>query len=389
VQLVPYIEDLESGVRSFNQRLRAGGATGWSFPESHIPQFPKVDGRVPYQEFFVAVDAGVVRGGYLLTHNQFALRGKEVEVACGPHYNVSDGLVDPAYAMMGVIQTQDALRRQPLMYALGIGAMDAPLTRLLTAMEWVAFPVPFYFRVLSSSRFFKNLTYFRKDPRKRIALDLLHYSGLGLVGLRVAQTRLRRIIKNSHTGTVADFFGTWADEIWEKCRSRYSLVGMRNSSTLNTFYALQDSRFIRLRISTDTHDIGWAVVLESQMRDQRHFGNMRVGSIVDCFGAPEDAVHVLNCATVFLERQGVDLLITNQASSDWCSALHANGYLKGPSNFILALSPQLGNRLQPLKNHAAHIHMNRADGGSPALWPLLRATVPSQSLGPEPHRIPT
>ena len=126
MQIVPYTEDLEDEVRNFNQRLHAGGATGWSFPESHIPQFPKVGGRVPYQESFLAVHAGVVRGGYLLTHNQFALRGEEVEIACGPHYNVSEGLVDRAYAMMGVIQTQDALRRQPLMYALGMGGWTRP-----------------------------------------------------------------------------------------------------------------------------------------------------------------------------------------------------------------------------------------------------------------------
>jgi hypothetical protein len=92
---------------------------------------------------------------------------------------------------------------------------------------------------------------------------------------------------------------------------------------------------------------------------------MRVGSIVDCLAAPEDAVHVVNCATDFLQQRGVDILVTNQASSAWCGALAANGYLKGPSNFILALSPQLVHRLLPLKHHAAHIHMNRGDGDGP------------------------
>lgn len=364
MQITPYTEDLETEVRSFNQRLHAKGETHWCFPESHRPRLPKVDGRVPYQELFLAVHAGVVRGGYLLTHNRFALCGEEVAIACGPQFNLSEGLIDHRYAMIGVIQAQDALRRQPLMYALGMGGLDAPLTKLLVAMEWVAFPVPFYFRVLSSSRFFENITYLRKDPRKRIAMDLLHYSGLGFLGVRVAQTRWRPI-KNSKSGTVVDSFGTWADEIWEKCRLRYSLAGMRDSSTLNVFYPPRDSRFVRLRVSSHSHVIGWAVVLDSQMRGHRQFGNMRVGSIVDCFAAPEDAVYVLNCATEFLQRRGVDILVTNQASSDWCSALAANGYLKGPSNFILALSPQLVHRLLPLKHHVAHIHMNRGDGDGP------------------------
>jgi hypothetical protein len=205
-------------------------------------------------------------------------------------------------------------------------------------------------------------------------MDLLRYSGLGFVGVQMAQTRWRPI-KNLKSGSVADSFGTWADKIWEKCRLRYSLVRMRDSSTLNVFYPPQDSRFVRLRVSTDSREIGWAVVLDSQMRGHRQFGNMRVGSIVDCLAAPEDAVYVLNYATEFLQRRGADILLTNQSSSDWCSALAANGYLQGPSNFILAMSPQLAHRLLPLKYHAAQIHMNRADGGYPALKPLFPATV--------------
>ena len=374
MQIAPYTEDLETAVQNFNQRLRAKGETYWCMPESHRPQFSKVAGRFPYQELFVAVHAGAVRGGYLLQHNLFALRGEETAIACGPHYNSSEGLIDRAYAMVGAMQVQDALLRQPLMYALGMGGLDAPLAKLLVAMEWVAFPVPFYFRVLRSSHFFNNLLYLRRDPFKRLAMDLLHYSGLGFLGVQVAQTRWRPV-KNSESGIVVDSFGTWADEIWQKCRLRYSLVGVRDSSTLNGFYPPGDSRFVRFRVSTDTHDLGWVVVLDSQMRGHRQFGNMRVGSIVDCLAAPGDAVQVVNCATEFFRRRGVDILITNQSSSDWCSALASNGYLKGPSNYILAMSPQLTHRLLPLEYHAAHIHMNRADGGYPALKPLFPATV--------------
>jgi hypothetical protein len=154
VQITPYTEDLEAAVRSFNQRLHAKGETEWCFPESHKPRFPKIDGRVPYQEFFVTVHAGVVRGGYSLTQNQFALRGAEILIACGPQFNLSEGMIDRAYKMVGVIQVQDALRRQPLMYALGIGGLEEPFAKLLAAMGWVLLPVPFYFRVLSPSRFF-------------------------------------------------------------------------------------------------------------------------------------------------------------------------------------------------------------------------------------------
>lgn len=363
MQITPYTEDLESSVRSFNQRLNAGGGN-WRFPESHRPQFPKLNGRVPYQEFFLAVHAGAVRGGYLLTHNRFALRGEEVTIACGPQHNVSEGLIDPAFAMVGVIQAQDALRRQPLMYALGMGGLEKPLTKLLVAMQWAAFPVPFYFRVLSPSRFFQNIAYLRETPRKRIVLDLLHYSGLGFLGLRMAQARLHGG-KAAISGTVVDSFRTWADEIWEKCRSLYALIGMRNSSTLNIFYPPEDPRFIRIRVSDANRDLGWAVLLDTQMRGHRQFGNMRVGSIVDCLAEPNDAISVVRCCTSFLEERGVDLIVTNQASSAWGKAFAASGYLKGPTNFILVLSPQLAARLDPVNDSWDAIHMNRGDGDGP------------------------
>jgi hypothetical protein len=181
----------------------------------------------------------------------------------------------------------------------------------------------------------------------------------------VAQSRLKRI-RRSTSSAVVDCFATWADDIWDKCRDQYSLVGKRDSSTLNIFYPPQDSRFVRLRVSTDTRGIGWVVVLDTQMRDHRQFGNMRVGSIVDCLAAPEDAGYVVSSAREFLQQRGVDIIVTNQASTDWCSALAANGFLKGPSNFVLALSPQLADRLVPLEQYAQHIHMNRGDGEGPS-----------------------
>jgi hypothetical protein len=311
------------------------------------------------------VHAGAVRGVYSLTYNQFAVRGAEIEIACGPQYNLSEGIFDKTYKVVGAIQAQDALRHQPLMYALGMGGLEMPFPQLLAAMEWVLLPVPFYFRVLSPSVFLKNITYLRDNPRKRLAMDLLRYSGLGFLGVRVAQLRFPRI-RRSASSVVVDSFGTWADNVWDACRDQYSLVGKRDSSTLNMLYPPQDPRFIRLLVSIDNREIGWAVLLDTQMRDHRHFGNMRVGSIADCLAAPEDAAYVVSCATEFLQRRGVDIIVTNQASTEWCSALAANGYLKGPSNFVLALSPQLSHRLAPLEKFASHIHMNRGDGEGPS-----------------------
>jgi hypothetical protein len=61
----------------------------------------------------------------------------------------------------------------------------------------------------------------------------------------------------------------------------------------------------------------------------------------------------------------VDIIVSNQASKAWSKALARNGYLNGPSNFILALSPELSQELQPLEQYEPHIHINRGDGDGP------------------------
>ena len=175
MEIRPYTPDLELAVKAFNQRLQDGGEKQWRIPETHVQRFPKHNGRNPYQEFFLAWHDGQVRGGYLLTHSRFVVRGETVCIACGPQLNLSEGLVDPSYSMIGVIQLQDALQRQPLMFGLGMGGMNAPLTNLFNAMEWQSFPVPFYFRVESPSHFFENINYLRKNKVDRAALDLLRY----------------------------------------------------------------------------------------------------------------------------------------------------------------------------------------------------------------------
>ena len=364
MEIGEYTPDLERSVRAFNQRLRAGGEERWRFPECHEPRFPKQQDRNPYQEFFLALHAGEVRGGYLLTHNQFAIRRKIAWVTCGPQVNLSEGIVDPAYSMVGVILAQDALRRHPLMYALGMGGMDEPLTKLLVAMAWQAFPVPFHFRVVSASRFCENISYLRRRPAACVALDLLRYSGIGSLGFRLAQARPAAFSRGFPATRVQEF-GPWADALWDTCKDAYSFIALRNRDTLNVLYPPGDARFHRLRIAHADRDLGWAVVLDTQMSGHRQFGSMRVGSIVDCLALPENAAAVVRAATRFLEMQGVDIIVSNQASKAWNKALARNGYINGPSNFILALSPELTKELQPLEEYEPHIHINRGDGDGP------------------------
>jgi hypothetical protein len=364
MEVRPYTSDLEPGVKAFNLRLRAGGEQYWSFPESHVPPFPKIPDVNPCQELFLVCDREEVHGGYLLTHFQFSIRGESKWISCGPQLSLSEGIVDHSYNAIGAINLRDALKKQPLLYGLGIGGFSQPQARLLAAMKWPLHPVPFFFKVVNPGRFFANIEYLRKNQNLRLMLDLARYSGVGWAAVRLAHFRLWTQNGSTMLEIIPEF-GTWADGLWNNCKNSYSLVALRDALTLNRLYPASDPRFLRLRISDRDKLLGWAVVLDTQMFRHKQFGGMRVGSIADCLAEPENAGAVVRHSTSFLEQRGVDLIVSNQMSSAWGKAFLSAGYLRGPTNFILALSPLLAGRLEPLKCSLEKIHMNRGDGDGP------------------------
>ena len=108
---------------------------------------------------------------------------------------------------------------------------------------------------------------------------------------------------------------------------------------------------------------GWAVVLDTQMKNHKQFGDMRVGTIVDCLAPPDDAATVVRAATRTLEKRGVDLIVSNQLHAAWCAGLAGAGFRRGPSNFLFALAPALAALLEDAED--GDIHINRGDGDGP------------------------
>lgn len=111
--------------------------------------------------------------------------------------------------------------------------------------------------------------------------------------------------------------------------------------------------------------IGWVVALATQMAGHKQLGEMKVGSIVDCLGLTQDAKLIIRAATAYLEKQGVDVIVSNQSADTWCKALHSAGYLRGPSNFVLATSQPLTRLRGSLEHDFRRIHIDRGDGEGP------------------------
>lgn len=346
----PFSADWRPAIAEFNRRLDAGRiAAGFRLPEE-----PQAADILPGSQVYLAVEERAVRGGYILRPQQFSFRGERRRVA---HYRlpVSEGIINKAYALVGPLLLRHALSTEPLLYALGMGGYEHPLARMLKAMDWRLAAIPFYFRVVHPARFFRQIRALRKNRWRAALLDLAAWSGAGWVGIHSLQWA--RTQRGQGEGKEVEEFDTWADDVWAASQHAYGMAALRDQATLRQLYPASNIRFRRLQVSAG----GWALVLDTPMREDSYFGNLRVGSIADCLAPPEKTIEVIHRARVYLEQRGVDLIISNQGHAAWRRALRADGFWEGPSNFILALSP----RLSEVADTSEGWHINRGDGDGP------------------------
>jgi hypothetical protein len=87
---------------------------------------------------------------------------------------------------------------------------------------------------------------------------------------------------------------------------------------------------------------------------------MTLGSIVDGLAAFEDVGFLVAEACRQLAAKNCDLIVSYQSHPAWIAALRRYGFFTGPSNFVLALSPDLVARAA-----ATNLHFTRGDGDGP------------------------
>jgi hypothetical protein len=362
ILIQPYREEHEPAVQDFNRRLQAAGDPSLVFYKTAVPHWlPKTEGSALYNEYFVALDSGVVRGAYALKHEQVFVQGKgDIRVACY-HHPLSEGILNRAYASVGGLMVRDALSRQPLLYALGMGGTDRPLAKMLKSLGWSLALLPFHFRIVHPKRFLNEMQALRTTTLRKAAMDAAAASGVGWLAVRAAQglLSLGRRTEGVRVDRI-DEFSEWANWLWIEAREHYYLTSLRDSKTLRRLYSKSDNLLTRLRVRNGTTEIGWAVV--GERREDPKFGAMRVGSIVDCWASPENARDVLRAATEELEKQGFDMIVANHSHTAWSRALRQCGFFNGPSNFVFAASKKYAELLPPLGENVGRFHITRADG---------------------------
>ena len=355
----------EPAVEAFNQRLRAGGAPAYFvFPQHHVPRWlPPSDGVSVYNEMYVAVEGDMVRGAYILKRQDFHVAGGTRSLGY-LHHPFSEGIVDTTYSSVGIQLIMDAQRREPLVHALGMDGYEGPLARVLLAMRWGHFAVPFYFRVERPARFLRRMRLLRSPWWRRAAADVLAVTGAGYLGVRAFQAG-RSVAggrDRSVTYDVEADFGEWCDGVWESGKADYSMTAVRDLQNLSTLYPRGNQQYSRLRVRRGSDTIGWAVVAKRHHATHPRYGDLRVGTVLDCFAAAGNARAVVRCATAELRSQGVDVIVSNQSHEAWCAGLEASGYFRGPSNFIFAAPQKLCALVDPLEQTKTRMHLTRGDG---------------------------
>jgi hypothetical protein len=361
IAIRPYQAEHVTAVQAFNRRLAEGGAPKeYVFPENPVPVWlPRQDGASVYNEFFVAVEDGqAVRGVYALKRQLFLLNGETREVTYY-HHPFGEGIVNKEYAQTGLRMLMTVQRGNPYLYCLGMGGYDRPLPQMLVALGWKHGLIPFRFRVVRPARFLTGLRMLQQG-RKALAARLGAYTGLGWAALRGAQWARCRTPRGVEVDEIASFDG-WAEAIWRQAGPAYRFVAVRDEAVLRRLYRAGNQRWLRLRIRQAGEAVGWAVVTDTGKTGDPQYGNLRVGWIVDALARPDRAGAVLAGAWRYLEQRGVDLIQTNQSHAAWVEALDRQGFWKGPSNFIFAVTGELAAGLEPWDGGAAAL-VNRADG---------------------------
>lgn len=371
ITIVPHGPEHVEAIRAFNLRMREGG-TKWGWYEDPVPSWiPPSPGQRVWREYYVAIeDKDTVRGAYALKPQEWWVNGRTTLVTDwqGPF---SEGAYDRKYNMLGLRLLRDMLKKRPLLYSWGHGGYEESLPKMLRSLNWLMHDTPFCLRILHPQAFLRKNAYLRRDVRQRLALDLLANTGLGWLGtkalffaLSASRPRLRRA-KTVREEAVSTF-GGWADELWHRCREAYRAIAIRDAATMNVL--VPDKGWppgLRLKVSRNGALVGWAVVMDTQMSGDGRFGDLRVGSIVDCFALPEGAGDVIASAVRFLTERGVDIIVSNQSHPAWIEAFAGSGFVVLRRRRIFAASPDLQRALEPFDETKRGLHLTNMDGHGP------------------------
>ena len=127
ISIEEYSPQHQPAAAAFNRRMREANApTDFLLAETSVPSRTWAGVTVTQ---WIAVDGdGQIRGG-VLSWNQQGMVGRTVQRVINLQSPLSEGIIDPAYILVGSHIIKFFLRQTPYLYIVGMGAEDRPLPR--------------------------------------------------------------------------------------------------------------------------------------------------------------------------------------------------------------------------------------------------------------------
>jgi len=343
--------------KAFNVRLKQSGRVPFLLRES-LPSSNLEEGVI-HARNYLAMEGDVARGGYMTVDYPSLLNGESLTVT-NVQSPLSQSIFDNRYAMAPIQMVKQFLRHNPLCFVVGMGQQSNPLPRLLRASGWSVEPVPFFFRIHRPVRFLTGMPVLRSRWYKRVAASMAAYSGGGAVAAKLFQ-RSRVPLTREFSARREENWGDWAAEVWAEFSASTRFAVRRELSVLRELYSATPRLRIH-RVLRGEVTIGWSASFLTQMQNNSYFGNLLVGTILDCVARPDSLSHVAALADRAIAQEGADMVITNQSLSSWREAFSNAGFRSGPSIFQAALSPALTRVLSKKPVGDGIVHITRGDG---------------------------
>ena len=319
------------------------------------------------QNFVLFENENSIKGAYSLKNQLFKINNSLLRI--GFYANpVSAGLFNKKYNICGVLLLNDANKRSPNIFCLGMGSYENSLPKLLKGLSWNFKTIPFYFKVYKPYNFLKNIAYLKDNKIKSFILFILNFSGAGWIFIKLLNFfnylfnfRFNKKM-NIDVNEVSEFDDS-VKYIWDNVNNFYIFTAVRNDVYLKSLYS--SKKFIKLRFSHNNKVVGWSISLCSELSNHKQFGSMKLGSIVDCFSLKNYESIIIEKTSELLKKKQVDLVVSNQSHIFWKKAFIKNSFIRGPSNFIFSPSKELSKKLnQNIKNND-FFHITRGDGDGP------------------------
>jgi hypothetical protein len=361
IEFTPLTGALVPACRAFNSRLRLHGEPLFVLPEeAPPPEPPAAPGGIARTQYVAVDETGAVRGGVLLVEQRGWLAGREIALV-NVQSPLTEGIVDRAFAGVGFQMLRFIARRGEFAYAVGMGSDQKPFPRLLKAAGWSVSLVPFQFAVIQAAPVLRELAPVRQGHRRTLA-RLAAATGLGAAAATAWRAAHPNPPLRGYSLEQAAFEPGHLDLAWARCREAFTFAAARDAQAVESLHPATQPRLRRFVLRRGGEPLGWSAGLVTEMRDNPHFGNLTVATILDALAPGDHLPALLALTRDALADLGAALVIANNTHARWREVCRRLGFLSAPSNYVLGLSKPLAAVLQSLPEGLSRAYVTRADG---------------------------